>query len=266
MLGIPTDALRPRMIEALDVIVRLLRGEIVTKSTEWFTLQGARLQLTPWSGDKFELAVTGTISTTGARAAGTHGIGLLSMAATTPRGFTALRSHWAAYEHSAAEHAQTVDRQRWRCVGPLHLAETRAEARREVAYGIERFARYFHHVTPGGMWDGTTVDEILASNDERRIAIIGTPEDAVERLRELESESGGFGTFLLMGHEWANPDATRRSLELFAQHVMPRFNNRVDAVERSWKWVDGSAERFAAANMAAIAKIGRAGAEVDQPD
>ena len=113
------------------------------------------------------------------------------------------------------------------------------------------------------MWEGSTVDQILESNDERRIAIIGTPEDAIERLRELESESGGFGTFLMMGHEWANPASTRRSLELFAQHVMPQFNGRADAPQRSWAWVDGAADRFAAANWAAIAKVGLVGEQDD---
>ena len=110
MLGIPTDELRPRMQTALDTVIRLLRGETVTEETEWYRLQDASLQLTPWSGDGFELAVTGTVSANGARAAGRHGIGLLSMAATTPAGFNALRAHWDEYEKVAAENGQTADR------------------------------------------------------------------------------------------------------------------------------------------------------------
>jgi hypothetical protein len=35
--------------------------------------------------------------------------------------------------------------------------------------------------------------------------------------------SGGFGTFLLWGHDWAGYDATVRSYELIARHVMPHF-------------------------------------------
>ena len=57
MLGIRTEDLRPRMAEAMDVVVRLLRGEVVTSRTEWFTLEGARLNLGPWSGENFEMAV-----------------------------------------------------------------------------------------------------------------------------------------------------------------------------------------------------------------
>jgi limonene 1,2-monooxygenase len=29
---------------------------------------------------------------------------------------------------------------------------------------------------------------------------------------------------MLMGHEWANPEATRRSFELFAEYVIPEVN------------------------------------------
>ena len=49
MLGIPADAQRPRMEEALDAIMALFRGETVTRETDWFTLHDARLQLSPYS-------------------------------------------------------------------------------------------------------------------------------------------------------------------------------------------------------------------------
>jgi limonene 1,2-monooxygenase len=45
---------------------------------------------------------------------------------------------------------------------------------------------------------------------------------------KLMDQSGGFGAMLLMAHEWANPEATRRSYELIAQHVMPRFQGHTE--------------------------------------
>ena len=255
MFGIPTDQLRPRMQEALDVVIRLLCGETVTETTEWYTLRDARLHLTPMSED-FELAVTGSVSANGARAAGRHGFGLLSMAATTPEGSAMLRGHWAECEKAAADAGQLVDRRRWRCVGPVHLAPSREQARDEVCYGIEKFNHYFTHVVPGGLWTGSNPEEILASNDEKGTAIIGTPDDAIERIQALNEAAGGFGTFLIMASDWANPEVSRRSLELFAQHVMPRFDGRAAAPERSWAWVDGSADHFAGENWDAMQKAG----------
>ncbi len=49
MMGIPPDKQRDRMDEALDVLVPLLRGETVTHKSDWFELNQARLQMTPYS-------------------------------------------------------------------------------------------------------------------------------------------------------------------------------------------------------------------------
>src|SRR4029079_17052732 len=73
MLGIPADRQRPRMHEALEAIMALLRGETVTMETDWFTLQDARLQLRPYSSPNLEVAVAASISPPGAIAAGTYG-------------------------------------------------------------------------------------------------------------------------------------------------------------------------------------------------
>ena len=45
---------------------------------------------------------------------------------------------------------------KWRLVGPMHLAETREQAEKEVEYGIAEFSRYFTHVLPAGPVQGDT--------------------------------------------------------------------------------------------------------------
>src|SRR4029077_8324974 len=47
MVGLRAAAPPPRREGALDVIIRLLRGETVTYESDWFTLRDARLQLAP---------------------------------------------------------------------------------------------------------------------------------------------------------------------------------------------------------------------------
>src|SRR5450631_1175224 len=103
MLGIAIPKQRDRMDEALDVLVPLLRGETVTKKTDWFTLDNARLHLTPYTRPSVEMAVASQVSPTGARAAGRHGLGLLSIGATTGGGFNALASNWAICEEMARD-------------------------------------------------------------------------------------------------------------------------------------------------------------------
>src|ERR671910_1518824 len=47
MMGIDPVTQRPRMDEALGVIVRLLAGEVVTHAADWFELHEVRLQMLP---------------------------------------------------------------------------------------------------------------------------------------------------------------------------------------------------------------------------
>ncbi len=244
MLGIPADEQRPRMHEALDAIVRLLRGETVTMQTDWFTLQDARLQLEPYSEPNLEVAVAASISPTGAKAAGKYGLGLLSIAATTRQGFDAISTHWNTWNEVAAQHGHTADRSRWRLVGPMHLAETNEQARKDVEYGIVPFSKYFTHVLPAGPTRGDTPEEIIANIDDDGFAVIGTPDDAIAKIESLVEASGGFGTFLFFGHDWASPAATKHSFELFAQYVMPRFKGQLDAPAASCEWVTGSGGEF----------------------
>ena len=255
MLGIPADKQRPRMEEALDVMMRLFRGETVTYECEWFTINDARLQLRPYSDPCFDIAVAASFSPTGARAAGKHGIGMLSVAATAKQGMDLLSHHWDLWEELGRESGHIAERSKWRLVGPMHLAETRAQAEKDVEYGIAQFSRYFTHVLPAGPVQGDTAAEIIEANKASGFAVIGTPEDAVAKIQELlDSSGGGFGAFLIFDHDWARPDAKLRSYELFSQYVMPHFNGQLEPIQASHDWVTGSGGEFVGRAANAIAK------------
>jgi limonene 1,2-monooxygenase len=255
MLGIPADKQRPRMEEALDVMMALFRGETVTYECEWFTVQDARLQLRPYSDPCFDIAVAASFSPTGARAAGKHGIGMLSVAATARQGMDLLSHHWDLWEELGRESGRPADRSKWRLVGPMHLAETREQAEADVEYGIAEFSRYFTHVLPAGPVQGDTPAEIIEANKASGFAVIGTPDDAIAKIQDLvDSSNGGFGAFLLFDHNWARPTAKTRSYELFAQYVMPHFQGQLAPVQSSCDWVTGSGGEFVGRAANAIAK------------
>jgi limonene 1,2-monooxygenase len=256
MLGIPADRQRPRMEQTLDAMMALLRGETVTMETEGFVLRDARLQLAPYSDPCFDIAVAASFSPTGARAAGKHGVGMLSIAATVSQGMDLLGHHWNMWEEIALENGHVADRSKWRLVGPMHLAETREQAEKEVEHGIAEFSRYFTHILPAGPVQGDTPREIIENNKQSGFAVIGTPDDAIAKLDELvEASAGGFGAFLFMANEWAVPAAQKNSYELFAQYVMPRYQGQLDPPAASCEWVTGSGGEFV--NRAAHA-IGKA--------
>lgn len=240
MIGLtPTDT-RELLETNLDIVVRLLAGETVSAKTATHQLFDARLQLAPYSDGGIPLSVAAVASPTGARLAGKHGIGLLSIGATlTVEGFNALSYHWDIVEERAATFGAQVDRRNWSLVGLFHLAETEKQARKEVKFGIEPWFRYFQKVAafPQMTMPGEQLDEMIDVINDNGAGVIGTPERAREQVQRLWDQSGGFGCMLQMGHEWANPAATRRSAELFAAEVMPHFQGQaqptLDAAARA---------------------------------
>ena len=194
--------------------------------------------------------------------AGRHGIGLLSIGATlTKDGFDALAHHWNVVQEQAQAHGQTVSRRDWRLVGLMHIAETREQAYAEVQYGIETWFRYFQKTAPFPQMavEGGDAKEMIDFINEAGIGAIGTVEDARAQVQRLWDQSGGFGAMLLLGHEWANPQATKRSWELIAQHVMPHFQGggvtHAQATLQAKEHAMGKREDYAAQQMQAVATM-----------
>lgn len=249
MIGLnPTDT-RELLETNLDIMVRLLAGETMSAKTATHELFDAKLQLAPYSEGGIPLSVAAVASPTGARLAGKHGIGLLSIGATlSEAGFDALAHHWNIAEERAAAFGSTIDRRNWSLVGPFHVAETDTQARAEVRHGIEAWFNYFQKVAafPQMTMPGDTIDGMIDTINERGAGVIGTPERARAQVQRLWEQSGGFGSMLQMAADWANPAATRRSAELFAEEVMPHFQGQaqptLDAAARAGQVRDGLAQ------------------------
>ncbi|MFE0098775.1 LLM class flavin-dependent oxidoreductase [Streptomyces sp. NPDC059009] len=266
MMGIDPLRQRAMMGEALDVIVRLLRGETVTARTDWFELAEARLQLRPCRPEGIELAVASSVSPTGSVHAGRHGIGLLSLAAAAPAGLDALAANWAVYEQTCAEHGHTPDRRTWRLVLPMHLAETEAEARTQAEYGVLHVVRYLEGLSGQSLPYGrSAADAVKQWTTEGYpvfgVATIGSPADAIARIEAMTEATGGFGTLLIADMPVCTPEAGRRSYELFAEHVIPHCTGANLGRTASMAWAHTNSERFVGAMgdavRAAVASGGR---------
>jgi limonene 1,2-monooxygenase len=261
MMGIPVAAQRDRMEEALEAVLLLLCDEEpVTMKTDWFTLDNARVNLRPYTYPHFEVAVASQVSPTGARAAGRFGCSLLSLGATNTQGFDMLAYNWNIAEERAAQFGTTVDRTKWRLVGPMHIAETKEQAYRDVEFGLADWVDYFQRVAALPVAPETDDSKVLADAvNESGFAVIGTPDDAIRQIERLvEQSNGGFGAYLNMAHEWADTQATRTSYELMARYVFPHFQGSSVSTTRSRDWAAENRPTFigevGAAIMTAIGK------------
>ena len=96
-----------------------------------------------------------------------------------------------------------------------------------MRFGLPGWLYYFQKVVglPGVPEQGTP-EECLDAMIEAGFVVVGTPDDLISPDRApRDSSAAGFGAFLVTAHEWANRAATRRSYELIARYVMPRFQD-----------------------------------------
>ena len=257
MLGIDPSTQRDRMAEALDVILRLFAGETVSETTEWYTLNEARLHLLPYSDPYPEVAVASSITPSGGRLAGKYDLGMLCVAATQAGGFDALGENWKIANEIAQEtRGKPMDPRRLRLVGPVHIAETREKARENVQFGIHKWLDYFSRINPTSSAQvdnrgGDPVDTMIASGS----AVIGTADDAVAQIRRLQDKQGDFGCFLQLAHNWADFDSTKKSYELWQRYVMPQLTGANRNRDISLEWTTEHGERLMGGAMKAAMEM-----------
>ena len=98
------------------------------------------------------------------------------------------------------------------------------------------------------------VDALIATG----LAVVGTPDDAIAQIARLEQQSGGFGAYLMLDHNWSEWDRKRKSYELMARYVFPRFQGSNDNREASLAWARDNRPAFLGEQVAAVgARVAR---------
>jgi limonene 1,2-monooxygenase len=261
MLGIETTTQRDRMVEGVKAIQRLFEEDGgITIDGSYFKLRDAHLQVKPYQ-KPMPIFVANTFSPSGMVAAGQLGCGVLSIATFAPGGMNDLPKRWEMAEEIAAENGKTVDRKNWRLVFPVHLADSKEEALKDIREGANAWIQKYFVETlaaniqfeeyPGQPPSELTIDRMAA----RGGVIIGTPDDAIARIEEaIEASGGGFGGLLILAHEWASREKTLRSYELWARYVAPHFQGSIDSIALSNKWTSERREMLMGTSIKAIMK------------
>ncbi|MEV4514455.1 LLM class flavin-dependent oxidoreductase [Dactylosporangium sp. NPDC049525] len=257
MIGHDPMQARRMMEESLEAMTALLRFDgPVSRTTDWFELRDGYLHLAPHQ-ERLDIRVAVFRSPSGPRLAGRFGAGMLSFGASAAIGLGSenpMTTAWEIASERAAAFGQVVDRRRWSVMSPMHLAETEEQARREVRWGLPAYIGYIRQILPMNVpVDLDDTDAVVDVLHTVGHAVVGTPEMAIEHIERLQRISGGFGTFVIEHADLADPEATRRSYELFARRVMPHFTGalrpRLAAHERELAH-DGLTRRTMAAAQA----------------
>jgi limonene 1,2-monooxygenase len=239
MLGLDVSQLRNYLQEDFPILMRLLRtDDLISIDTGRYRLVDARVQLDPYSD--FDIAVTSVFTPSGPMLAGRFGVGLLQLSGLTPDSLAVLPQHWHTVEGQAKEYGTTVEPKDWRVVSIMHIAETKDKAIEQVRYGLDHYFNYFQDIVGMErlMSAGRTFNDRLEWAIETGYAVVGTPDDAIGQLHEMNLASAGrVGAFLHWATDWASPDDTLDNYRLFAQRVKPEFQGTLRRLNSSKEWV-----------------------------
>jgi limonene 1,2-monooxygenase len=260
VMGIDPVDQRRMMEESLEAILALFTTEEpIDRETDWFTIRDGRLQMRPYTYPHPEVAVAAMITPSGPRLAGQTGASLLSLSMSAAEGFAAIGQAWGVVQEMAEKSGNPEpDRRTWRVLGNMHIAETREQAVQDCTYGLKDFADYFG----GGAGFVPLANKVDGEPDTKEAfveryangggVVIGTPDDAIEYIEGLIEQSGGFGTFLMLGHDWASPERTINSYRLIAEKVIPHFKGQLNAPRASHDWATENRGKLFGRSMQAM--------------
>ena len=247
MMGIDPLRQRDMMIEAAEVIRRLLRGEAVTRAPigSSSTRRDCSCVRTPgrsrWRSPRRRRrparpSPDGSACRCSRSRRPTRAASMPSTATGTP-------------SNGRRRVRQPVDRSRWRVVASMHLAETKEQAEREMEHGVLALCGYFEGMGNRKLpWTDSPREAVewWTTNGYPTfgIATVGTPDDAIATIERLAAKTGGFGTFLFLAHNCADWAATKRSYELFAEYVIPACRKMNVNRDASIGWVGQNNAKF----------------------
>jgi len=238
MLGIDPSTQRQRMDESLGVIKRLLtEDEPITHESDWFTLRDARLHLKPYTQPHFPIAAAAAQSPSGMVLAGKHGLGVLSVSVVRGGAYARdMKDFWKIAEDTAEEYGNVMDRNEWRLVVHVHLAESKKEAMAQAREKAGAYQREYFENTIGfpTNFKGPQ-DQIIDTMVENGAWCVGTPDDLVEQIHRLDESTGGFGGLMIQATEWGTREQVKHSYELIARYVMPQFQGSLVSLRNSQK-------------------------------
>jgi len=257
-LGLDPMLLRSRQDEAIGIIKRLFSGERFSYESEWFTLRDAKLQLRPLQ-ENMEFVVASTFTPSGMTLSGKYETGVISIGGMASQGLKSLARQWEFAEESASKHGTAIDRENWRILMSWHIAESRDQAREEAKDGLLIHNNEYttRALRPDDGQIFKTADEAVDAVAFSGVgnAVIGTPDDLINKIQEMIDVTGGFGAVIGFAHDWASRENTRKSWDLVARYVIPEINSMLADYRDSIEFVVNNRETWKRATDARLSNV-----------
>jgi alkanesulfonate monooxygenase SsuD/methylene tetrahydromethanopterin reductase-like flavin-dependent oxidoreductase (luciferase family) len=143
-----------------------------------------------------------------------------------------LRGHSEQLSKGAQSVGRTLDRSKWRVCREIYVDDT-SEAAWKYARSGSMAVGLGDYFIPMGLKNKSLgnfkVSEDVPDSDVnldyllKHMCIIGNPDEAARQIREIYESVGGFGSLLLIAHDWDDPERWRNCMRLLAKEVMPQL-------------------------------------------
>lgn len=229
-------------VEAIDMILAIwagdapynLKGEFWNISTERTLVRevGQGIFVKPYQDPHPPIVVT-TIAP--------HSKGLLK---TGERGWLPLSSsfipaeiaatHWPMHAKGRENGGGKAERSEWRVGRSIFVADDEATAK-SYGRGLDGpYAHYFGTIMGKLMSAGRLgtfkPDQSMPDEDVTlewildTLVMAGTVDSVVDQMLAFVEKTGDFGMLMYCAHDWVDAGLSKRSMQLFAEEVMPRVN------------------------------------------
>jgi limonene 1,2-monooxygenase len=95
------------------------------------------------------------------------------------------------------------------------------------------------------------------------LGVIGTPDDLRSQIDRLNAQAGGFGCYLNMHHNWASFEDTKKSYDLIARYVKPKYDRQNEQREKADAWARQKHDEFTELRKRAAQKVPAADASLN---
>ena len=240
LFNLPPSELRERLHESIEIMVQLLESKTpVNFKGKYWDIKNMSMQLRSYQQPRLKIALATSGSPRSLELAGRYGAILFSPMAAQGKESLPLKEHFQVAKTVATKHNQSFEKEDWRLVTYIYLSETKEKAWQEVTESIERdMKEYFWVINGGSLPDwakNMNHSEITAKLiAEKSRWIIGTPDDAIKQLEQINIEVGGMGGLMLTTHEWVSPAKQKKSMELFSRYIIPHFRGHTKDLVKEW--------------------------------
>ena len=147
------------------------------------------------------------------------------------------KTHWPSYVQGCEQSGLEVNSKNWRVAKSIFVCEDRNKAKEYALGNGSPYVFYYKQLLTKMLKHGRAnlfkEDQDMPDSDLKledicnKLILYGSADEVADKILEFREEVGDFGTLLYAGHDWADVDLAKKSMELMAEKVMPKINDNI---------------------------------------